>query len=181
MMENGSGPSTAGGNGSGERWFLAQVKPNAWRIAARNLRRQDFVVFVPLENRAIRRRGRFVTERRLLFPGYLFIRFDPLVAPWRTINSTYGVVRLVSFGEGPPQPVPFGLVDAIMARCDEDDCLVSLESPVPGTVVRFTTGPFTEFVAKVEAIAPEQRVWVMIDVMGRETRVLATHDSLRRA
>jgi len=37
--------------------------------------------------------------------------------------------------------------------------------------VRLTSGAFAEFVATVEKISPGQRVWVLLDLMGRTARV----------
>ena len=50
-------------------WFLAQMKPNSHDIANRNLTRQGFETFLPLQEETRRTRGRFVTRRRPLFPG----------------------------------------------------------------------------------------------------------------
>lgn len=164
-----------------DQWFLAQLKPNGWRVAERNLRRQSFTVFNPVEERTVPRRGRFVTELSPLFPGYLFVQLDPTSAPWRAINSTLGVARLVTFEAHRPRVVPTALVESLMARCDGENRLVPPEELAPGTEVRITTGPFSDFVATVEAIAPDRRIWVMMDVMGRETRVLTNPTALKRA
>ncbi len=164
-----------------EQWFLAQLKPDAWRIAERNLRRQGFTVFNPLEKSTVARRGRFVVELRPLFPGYLFLRFGVTEAPWRAINSTYGVSRLVTFEAHQPQVMPTALVEAIMTRCDSEGCLMPPEELDPRDPVRFTTGPFAELVATVEAIAPDKRIWVVLEALGRETRVLADRTAVKRA
>lgn len=173
--------SRAGEEIDAEQWFLAQLKPNAWRVADRNLRRQGFATFNPRERRTIVRRGRFVTEPSPLFPGYLFVKFDPATASWRVINSTYGVARLVMFEAHKPRVVPTALVESIMARCDGEGCLVPPDEVEPGTEVRITAGPFADFTATVESIAPDKRVWVMLEVMGRETRVLANAEAVKRA
>jgi len=34
-----------------------------------------------------------------------------------------------------------------------------------------TNGPFANFAAEVQKIAPDQRVWVLMDIMGAQTRV----------
>lgn len=153
-------------------WLLVQTKPNAWRIAERNLLRQGLITFNPVEKRSFPRRGRFVTERCPLFPGYLFVHADPTRAAIRAINSTYGVSRLVSFTAEGPQIVPSTLVASIMARCDSEGCIIPACDVEAGTKVRITTGYFADFVTTVTAIAPNKRVWVMFDIMGRETRVL---------
>ncbi|MEW5425229.1 transcription termination/antitermination protein NusG [Amorphus sp. 3PC139-8] len=162
-------------------WYLAQLKPNAWRIAEKNLHRQGFTVFNPLEKRTVARRGRFKSELQPVFPGYLFVQFDPTAGPWRVINSTYGVARLVTFESDRPQAVPTDLVEAIRARCGDDGCFQPQEAFAPGSAVRFTTGPFAEFVATVEAIAPDKRIWVMLEIMGQETRILANQATVKQA
>src|SRR3954471_8443199 len=79
----------------GAAWYLAQVRPNSFQIAERNLARQSFPVFCPTQEETRRRAGRFVLVTQPLFPGYLFVSFNPASAAWRAINSTYGVSRLV--------------------------------------------------------------------------------------
>lgn len=51
----------------------------------------------------------------------------------------------------------------------------------PGDQVRLSTGPFADFVATVESIAPDRRVFVLMEIMGGETRVAVPVDQLRRA
>ena len=92
-----------------ENWYLAQVKPNAYHLAERNLVRQDFTCFQPLVKVTESRKAQFKSLSRPLFTGYLFVKFDPAHAHWRKINSTAGVVRLLS-RIYVPQVVPEGLV-----------------------------------------------------------------------
>ena len=51
----------------------------------------------------------------------------------------------------------------------------------PGDQVRLTSGPFADFVGTIESIAPERRVWVLIEIMGGQTRVAVAADHLRMA
>lgn len=160
------------------QWFLAQLKPNSANIAQRNLIQQGFGTFLPLEEETRLRNGRFTTALRPLFPGYIFVSFDASRGLWRTVNSTQGVTKLVSFGQA-PAPVPNALVDALRARCGTDGKLLPPSSFAPGDQVVLNTGPFAQFVAVVESLAPNQRAWVLIDLMGRQTRVSAAVDQLR--
>lgn len=159
-------------------WFLAQLKPNSAQIAKRNLERQGFKTFLPLEETTQQRSGRFVTARRPLFPGYIFVAFNAVQGCWWAINSTQGITRLVSFGRA-PAPVPCGLVDGLKARCDRMGKLVAASALATGDAVTFTKGPFSDFVGEVEKIDTDRRVWVLMDLMGGQTRVKAEEAQLR--
>lgn len=159
-------------------WFLAQLKPNSAQIAKRHLERQGFEVFLPLEDTTQQRNGKYVTAQRLLFPGYIFVALDASQGQWRVINSTQGITRLVSFGRGPAS-VPHGLVDGLKARCDDFGALVAGSSLASGAPVSFTSGPFADFVGEVERLDADRRVWVLMDLMGAQTRVKAHETQLR--
>lgn len=159
-------------------WFLAQLKPNSAQIAKRNLERQKFETFLPLEETTRQRSGKFVTSQSPLFPGYIFVAFNAVQGGWRAINSTYGIARLVSFGHS-PAPVPRELVDGLKARCDPLGKLVATSPLASGDAVTFIKGPFSQFVGKVEEISPDQRVWVLLDLMGGQARVQAHGAQLR--
>jgi transcriptional antiterminator RfaH len=49
----------------------------------------------------------------------------------------------------------------------------------PGDAVRLASGPFAEFVATVEKISPDQRVWVLLDLMGRTARMAVKSEALQ--
>jgi transcriptional antiterminator RfaH len=159
-------------------WFLAQLKPNCARIAEKNLKCQGFRTFSPQEEATKQRRGKFVTLLQPLFPGYIFVAFNTALGGWRSVNSTYGVTRLVSFGKE-PTPVPLDLVARLMLRCDPSGRLLPPKSLKPGDQVRTTSGPFANFVAEVEKTAPDRRVWVLMDLMGGLKRVAVDSDQLR--
>ena len=159
-------------------WFLAQLKPNCANIANENLKRQGFKTFLPMEEETRQRNGNFVTSMRPLFPGYIFVAFDIARGFWSTVNSTYGITRLVSFGKE-PTAVPLDLVSQLMLRCDAKGKLLPSKLLKPGDQVTLTKGPFANFVAEVEKSAPDRRVWVLMEIMGGQTRVAVATDQLR--
>jgi len=161
-----------------ENWYLLQLKPNAYQVASRNLQRQDFRTFLPLQEITLRRSDRFIEQRRPLFPGYMFVGVDRDVSPWRKINSTYGVAKLVSFSEQ-PRAVPDNLVAELMQRCDSYGVIRSLERLEIGDSVQVLSGPFANFVARIENIDEDQRVWMLINIMGQATRLSASYDQLQ--
>lgn len=161
-------------------WFLAQLKPNCGRIAERNLKLQGFQTFLPTEDATKRARSKFISAQRPLFPGYIFVAFDARADHWRVINSTMGITRLVSFGRE-PAPVPLDIVSQLMLRCDASGKLLPPKLLTPGDQVRLTSGPFADFVATIEAISSDRRVWVLMEIMGGQTRVAMPADQLRIA
>lgn len=159
-------------------WYLIQFKPNSHRLAERNLHRQGFETFLPMQQITRRKASRFVSDLKPLFPGYMFVSVNTQMAPWRTINSTLGVSRLVSF-EGKPKPLPLQLVSGLMLRCDASGALLPPKSLSEGDSVEMLTGPFASFIATVDTIDPEQRIWVLMDFMGQKTRMQVTADQLQ--
>lgn len=162
----------------GTTWFLVQLKPNSVKIAERNLKRQGFRTFLPLEEVTKRAKSKFVTAERPMFPGYIFVSFDVTKGGWRAINSTNGITRLVSFGKD-PAPVPLDIISGLMLRCDAQGKLIPPKLLNPGDQVAMTHGPFADFVAEVEKIDPDRRVWVLLDIMGGKTRVAVDGGQVR--
>lgn len=165
---------------SEKNWYLASLKPNAGSIAHRNLVRQGFDVFYPLEAHTRRRNVKFEQALRQLFPGYIFVAVAPGTGSWRKINSTQGVGRLVSFGSSPAQ-VPSDFVTDLQSRCDSQGCLLPSRSFSEGDTVVFRSGPLSDLVATVETLAPDRRVWLLLDFIGGKTRVLADPENLTLA
>ena len=127
-----------------------------------------------------RKASRFVSDLKPLFPGYMFVRIDSELAPWRSINSTVGVSRLVSL-EGKPKPLPLQLISGLMLRCDASGTILPPKSLSEGDSVEMLTGPFANFIATVDSIDPEQRIWVLMNFMGQQTRMQVTADQLQIA
>jgi transcriptional antiterminator RfaH len=161
-------------------WYLVQHKPNAYQMAARNLRRQDFDVFLPMQEETRRRAGRFRVVTTPLFSGYIFARIGADPVAMRKINSTYGVSRLVRFGTAYPRPMPASFMAGLLMRCDSDGRLLPPEELHEGDRVRLTSGPFADFITRVEHISPDQRIWVLLDIMGQQSKVSVDRDDLAK-
>ena len=160
------------------QWYLIQFKPNSHRLAERNLLRQGFETFLPMQKITRRKVSRFVSDLKPLFPGYMFVSVNSDLAPWRTINNTIGVSKIVSF-EGKPKPLPLKLISGLMLRCDASSTLLPPKSLTEGDSVELLTGPFANLIATVDTTDPEQRIWVLMDFMGQKTRMLVTADQLQ--
>ena len=151
-------------------WYIVQFKPNSHKIAVRNLQRQGFDTFLPMHEVTRRTAAKFEIVIRPLFAGYMFVACDPDTAPWRQINSTFGISRMLSFAEG-PKPMPEALIAGLRARCDSVGKVVPLEDFEAGQSVEMHSGPFESFIATVEQMANDARVWVLLDFMGKAIRM----------
>ena len=162
------------------QWYLIQFKPNSHRLAERNLYRQGFETFLPMQKINHRKASRFVSDLRPLLPGYTFVSVNSELTPWRSINSRIGVSKLVGF-EGKPKPLPLQLISGLMLRCDASGTLLPPKSLSEGDNVEMLTGPFANFIATVDTIDPDQRIWVLMDFMGQKTRMQVSADQLQLA
>ena len=126
------------------QWYLIQFKPNSHRLAERNLQRQGFETFLPMQKITRRKASRFVSDLKPLFPGYMFVSVNSELAPWRSINSTIGVSKLVSF-EGKPKPLPLQLISGLMLRCDASGDIAPTQKSERGRQCRNAHRTFCQF------------------------------------
>lgn len=154
------------------QWHLALCKPNQHRIAQRSLERLGCDVFIPKHETQRRHRGRVIKEARPIFAGYIFLGMDPSQPIWRKVKSAPGVSQAIETGGRGPATVPAEVVAGLMARCDADGILQPEdESFAVGDRIRILSGPFADFVTSIEKIEPDQRLQVLLSLLGRPTRV----------
>lgn len=150
-----------------QTWFAVQLRPNMRLIAERHLTRQGFRCFCPTRLETIHRRGRLKTEPRPLFPGYLFISNDAPLPQWRLVNSTRGVLRLVTDGRSRPGAMPREFMTALLARCDANGRLHTADELQEGDRVRILSGPFAGLVSRIDQLDQQGRLQLLIQVLGR--------------
>jgi transcriptional antiterminator RfaH len=161
-----------------KEWFVLQFKPNSYRQALRNLNQQGFETFLPLHDCTSRKSSRFINTTKPLFPGYMFISFDKTESKWHQINNTYGVSRLITFNSI-LKSIPATFVNNLMKRYDLSGKLLPIEKFKKGDQVKLSKGPFANFVATVETYEDDQRIWVLMDLMGRKSKIQTTLNALQ--
>ena len=148
------------------KWYVVQTRSRQEQRAQINLARQGYRVWMPVMERSRRRAKRIETGHAPLFPQYLFVELDIGREPWRAINGTFGVKRLLA--DGPrPQALPDEFVAALREATGDDGVSTPpLTELQPGDAVTIATGPFVECAAVVLRLAPRERVEVLLDVLG---------------
>jgi transcriptional antiterminator RfaH len=167
---------------TGARWYVVQTQVNGEAKAAQNLQRQGYDFYLPryLKRRRHARKVDFTAKP--LFPRYMFVAIDMATQRWRSIQSTFGVTRLVCNGDD-PAVVPDGVVPALKAR-EDDKGFVKLDlrpTFTPGDKVRVLAGAFMDNAGLFNGLADHDRVSILLDMLGRKVRVLLDADMVAAA
>jgi transcription elongation factor/antiterminator RfaH len=165
---------------AGDRWYVAQTQPRAESRAIIHLERQGYHVFCPRYRKTVRHARKAKSVLAPLFPNYLFLRLDAAHDAWRAVNSTRGVMRLISQGET-PAPLPRGSVEDLLAKADAGGVMDWAPIFKIGQAVRIAEGPFADLVGKLEHLDAAGRVRVLLELLGRHVFVALRCDALMAA
>lgn len=155
------------------------TKPRAEAEAQICLTRQGFETLFPRTRRTVRAASGMVVRTESLFPRYVFIHSDPNLQSLEPVRSTRGVSNIVRFG-GIPATVPDQVIAGIRERMDSDDGFVRLKAPdlVPGTRLKINEGPFSGLDAIFTAAHGEDRVRLLLTMLGSEREVVVPRSVL---
>ena len=134
-----------------KKWFIAQIKPNSYRSAIQNLERQGFETFLPKMGITQRKENKFLVKNVYIFPGYMFVCFDPHIIAWTKINSTYGVSKILTFSNKPAE-ISSDLILELKNRYEINSNTTQKEKLQKGNSIKFYKGPFADMIAKVESV-----------------------------
>ena len=155
-----------------KQWYVVYTHARSEQTALANLHRQGFSAYLPRHLKRRRHARRIDWVPSPLFPRYLFVEMDIERTRWHAINSTIGVIRLFSQGYLPTS-VPMGVVEDIQAREDEDGIVVlnTADSFKKGDMVRVMTGALCDHVGLFGGAGDNERVLVMLNLLGRQVKV----------
>jgi len=164
------------------RWYVAQTRVNCEAQAVRNLSRQGYAVYCPRYRRSRRHARKVEAVIKPLFPRYLFVAIDLTTQRWRSIYSTLGVSHLITCDER-PLALPEGVIEDIRKR-EDGDGFVRLQNRIsfsPGEKVRVIGRAFADTLALFEGQGDRERVSILMDLLGRQVRVVLPVDMIARA
>lgn len=161
-----------------KRWYLVYCKPRQEKAALQNLERQGYESYLPLMREPRRRLGRRVSVISPMFPRYLFVHLDQTTDNWGPIRSTVGVASMVRFGQR-ASPVPESLISCLRGREDQEGIQnVMPEELKTGARVRILEGPFAGYEGIFQVRTGRERVVVLLDILGRDTRASVDESTL---
>ena len=153
-----------------KNWYLIKTKPRQEKIAKQNLENQGYEAFCPLaeiNNRLV-----------VLFPGYLFIQLNEKTQNWSPINSTKGVSHFVKFGSNFAK-VPISVVEFIKSHQHiTSKKLKKLNKFKSGDKVQISNGAFINCVAIFKCYKPNERVILLMNLLGSEQSLSIKKESV---
>lgn len=173
------------GNECRRQWFAIQTKVGKECYARKQFERQAYEIYLPVMLQRCSHAGKVIWQKRPFFPGYLFLHLASHEQRWTSINSTYGAIGATCFGNYHP-PVPDAVIQALQARHD-DSGLISLPSSDPGTPfrhgekVRVIHGPMSDIEAVFQCMKGKDRVLVLMNLLGRQSKVHLSVDMVAQA
>ena len=158
------------------RWYCINSQPQRESQAFHELMRQGYHVWLP----QIATGPLEATRLVVMFPGYLFVKFDSKADRWRAIASTYGVKRLFGTSPETPTPIKIGVIEALKSRCQPGTSTYDdrIDPPsLEGKTIRMEQGVFSGFEGICSRSASD-RITVMLTMFGQQREVQVTRDQV---
>ena len=155
-----------------KNWYVIHALSNQEFRAKLNLQRQNYIVYLP-QYIGTRKHARKVEKIvKPLFPRYLFIQLDLLHDNISSINSTFGVNKIVALGKE-PSIISNEVIKNFMDLEDNKgnlDCIVNSRFKI-GENIKIKDGVLKGNNAVFMGINENQRVSVLLSMMGRKLNI----------
>lgn len=163
------------------RWYAVFTQSRMELWARSNLWERDIEVYLPRYLRSRRHARKTDMVAYPLFPRYLFVKADLEAGGQRAIASAPGVIDLVRMGSK-PTPLRGPIIEDIRSREDEAGYIhLGRETPFKaGDRVRVLSGSMCDQVGLFETRTDEERVIILLNLLGRQVRVKLHSDDLNR-
>ena len=160
------------------RWVCLYTQPHRERMAVGSLRDANFEVYLPICSKLVLRNGKRVPTRTPLFPRYLLIKsiHDHTHAYFAShlpgVTSFAGRTLEQSW-------VADEIIKALQARHDEAGVIAFDPAGIkPGENIKLLNGPFRGFSAVFEEPDDRKRSYILLNLLGKEHRVLVQNRDL---
>lgn len=155
-------------------WLCVQCKPQQERKAEINLKRQGLTVYLPEEPG----RASSNTDRRPMFPGYLFILADMDRQDLSVVRSTQGCIALLRHGLH-PAPVPLAVMQSVReAEATLFDCFEDGFGLSPGSQYELLEPSFRGHTATFLSLDRHKRARVLVTLLNSEREISVAQTSL---
>lgn len=160
----------------GRQWFVLTCEPNRETLAASHLIARRFKPYLPTESvlttRGVRRAK--VRVMRPMFRGYLFLRYGLWEGRNWAVESVPGVHRFLRLDDDyaiVPDVQMQTIFDTEQDLAEKAKRRTVAHDFKAGEEVRVAEGVFTGFTAKIESLDGDDRITILLGMLGRATRV----------
>ncbi len=156
-----------------------KVKDNILRSLS-NMGVEDVVfdVIVPEGEEVEYKDGKRISKKIKIYPGYVFVNMIMNDDSWQFIRRTQGVTSIVGCGNKPValQEHEMNKIFGVTSIKREINIEVGI-----GEAVRIKDGPFMGIEGVVQTVDRSNgKVGVLIEMFGRENRIVIPHDQLEK-
>ena len=153
-----------------KHWYLVKTKSKQENISILNLENQNFHVYCP--------HARINNKNVALFPGYIFIQLDKDTQNWSPIRSTKGVLYFVRFGLSYAK-IPDSIIEFIKTNeLNTAKQLKNINKFKSGDKVQITDGVFKNCIAIFKSFKSDERVILLINLLGQQQKLTIEQESL---
>ncbi len=163
----------------GVRWYTLQTKPRKESTVEKRLNDLDLEVFLPWVRLRRRVGSRFQRVLSPLFPGYLFCRLDLFIAG-KAARYAPGVRNFVRFGPRIAEIREDAIKD-LVERCPGGVAEIKPRPYRTGEPVLIREGPLSGLEAVFDReMKGNERVAVLLELLGRQTRLVLSSEMISR-
>jgi transcriptional antiterminator RfaH len=149
-------------------WYVVNTKPRQEGLAERMITQIGVDVFYPKIN-----------EKKGLFPGYLFARYNPM-EHFKKIRYSRGVRDIVSYGYNPVS-VEDDIIETIKARIRNGFVQISNDLFKKGERVIIREGLFKDFEGIFEDVKDSERIIILLNLISYQARIVVEAAKVGRA
>jgi len=165
-------------------WYMVRVATNKEEKAIKNLEFELEVnnlnkyveeIVCPKERQFFMRNNKKVERDKVMFPGYILVKMDPIAEVERIIKTTNFLVEIMSNDRG-PEAIKENEVNRIFGRVEKTHS--EIEFLVNESVV-ITDGPFNGFNATVKSVDKKKnKAKLEVMIFGQPNSVDLRYDQI---
>jgi transcriptional antiterminator RfaH len=155
-------------------WACARFELRREAVAQHFLELAGFATYLPKLRGRMMRGARRVEKVELLFPSYGFIEIRN---GWHCARWSIGVAALLMAGER-PAVVADRIIDELRQREIEGAIELPTRELRRGDHVRIVRGPFRALEGLFAGQAPHDRVAILLQLLGRQSRIVLARDDV---
>ena len=148
-------------------WVIVQLKPNMLKKAESNLLRQSFEYYAPQKEYTVRKGNLFKRVKKLLFPGYIFVKININNHELINLGSTFGISKVLKSSIGKVATLPESFIENLKKIGETDLNIFQKKDYKQGRFVKCIDGPFTGLVGRIYNIDEIGRLKVLFNFINK--------------